>query len=108
MSTDGNTGRPGRLLSRRDFLILGGAGAGALAIGGYAARIAEGQVETESFLYRGKEVLIKRHNGHPELSIDGESILVVDTNGTYRAAGYAFDWASTPKGLAKKIIDNRA
>ena len=33
--------------------------------------------------------------------------MLVDTNGTYRAAEYAFDWARTPRDLAKKVIDNR-
>jgi hypothetical protein len=107
MSTDGNTDRPRRHLSRREFLVLGGAGAGALTIGAYAARIAVGQEAGETFSYGGKEVLIKSRNGHPLMAIDGEPVVVVDTNGTYRAAGYAFDWSSTPRDLAKKIIDYR-
>jgi hypothetical protein len=62
--------------------------------------------DTVSFSYSGHDVLIKRRNGRPQLYIDGEPIVVVDSNDTYRAAGYAFDWASTPQGLAKKLIDN--
>jgi hypothetical protein len=105
MSTDGNTNEQGRPLSRRDFLVLGGAGASVLAFGGYAARTAVGQAAGETFTYRGKVVVVKKRNGHPEISIDGKQIVTVDTNGTYRAAEYAFDWASTPGELAKKIID---
>jgi len=70
--------------------------------------MAAGQVAGGTFSYRGHEVLLKWRNGHPQLYIDGEPIVVVDTNGTYRATGYAFDWASTPQGLAKKILDNQA
>jgi hypothetical protein len=108
MSTQGNTDRSPRTLSRREFLVLGGAGTGALAFGGLAARVAQGRERAgEAFSYGGSEVIVGWRKGHPLLSIDGEPVVVVDTNGTYRAAGYAFDWASTPKGLAKKMIDNR-
>jgi hypothetical protein len=107
MSTDGNTDRPRRHLSRREFLVLGGTGASVLAFGGYASRIAAGQQAGERFSYRGRTVSVTLRNGRPQLSIDGEPVVVVDTNGTYRAAGFAFDWASTPGGLAKNIIDCR-
>jgi hypothetical protein len=108
MSTQGNTNQASKGLSRRDFLVLGGAGASALAFGALGARVAAGQEEAgDAFSYGGSEVIVSWRNGHPLLSIDGEPIMVVDTNGTYRAAGYAFDWSSTPKGLAKKVIDNR-
>jgi hypothetical protein len=107
MSTQENTDGPRGTLSRRDFLVMGGAGAGALAIGALGARVAAGQKAGEAFSYGGSEVIVGWRKGHPLLSIDGEPVVVVDTNGTYRAAGYAFDWASTPKGLAKKMIDNR-
>jgi len=70
--------------------------------------MAAGQEAGGTFSYEGHEVLLKLRNGHPQLSIDGEPVVVVDTNGTYRAAGYAFDWASTPQDLAKKLIDYRA
>ena len=106
MSMQENTDRSQRPLSRREFLVLGGAGAGALAFGGYAARMAAGQEAGITFTYGGHQVIISWRNGHPLLSIDGKQVVVVDTNGTYRAAGYAFDWASTPAALAKKLIDS--
>ena len=108
MSTDESTDVPRRPITRREFVILGGAGAGALAFGGLTARVATGQEEAGgAFSYLGHNVVVRWRNGHPLLWIDGEPLVVVDTNGTYRAAGYAFDWASTPKDLAKKVIDNR-
>jgi hypothetical protein len=91
MRTDGNTGEPRRPICRRELLRLGGAGTDALAFGGYAARPAAGRDAGSAFAYRGRKVLLGWRDGHPRLSINGEPIVVVDTDGTYRTAEYAFD-----------------
>jgi hypothetical protein len=98
--------------SRRKFVGLGIAGLGLAFLPGCVPLVAQQAPrsvaqQNDPGLYRGHKIAVTWRNGHPQLSIDGKPIVVVDTNGTYRAAGYAFDWASTPQGLAKKIIDYR-
>jgi len=104
VSTEGTSGRPGRF-SRRELLVLGAAGASALAFGGYATG-AFGQTTEQSTSYRGRKILIAKRNGRPELYVGGEHVITVHNNGSYRAATYAFDWSPSLEVLAKRMIDN--
>ena len=99
MSTQGNTNQTSKDLSRRDFLVLGGAGASALAFGALGARVAAGQeVAGDTFSYGGHRVLVRWRNRHPLLWIDGDPVVVVDTNGTYRAAELRLRLGINPRG----------
>jgi len=86
-------------------MVMGAAGASALALGGYSSG-AFGQTTEQSTSYRGRKILIAKRNGRPELYVDGEHVITVHNNGSYRAATYAFDWNSSLEVLAKRMIDN--
>lgn len=104
MSTEGTSGGP-RRFSRRDFVILGATGASALAFGTYATG-AKTQTTEQSTSYRGRKITVTKRNGRPELFVDGEHVVTVHNNGSYRAATYAFDWSPSLEVLAKSMIDN--
>ena len=107
MSVDERGGGTGRRFGRREFLKLGGAGAGAIALGGCSA-LAVGQAAAEdAFSYRGSRALVRRRGGRPEILIDGARLETVDSNGAYRAAGFVFSPQPTPGDLARRLVDYR-
>jgi hypothetical protein len=107
MSTERTSGRP-RRFSRRELLIMGAAGTSALAFGGYATGAFGQTTEQSSTTYRGRKIVVAKDNGRPELYVDGEHVVTVRNNGSYRSATYAFDWNPSLEVLAKRMIDNEA
>ncbi len=41
------------------------------------------------------------------IEVDGESIEVLDTNGAYRAANFAYSPQPTPDALAKRLVERQ-
>ena len=105
------SGRGRGLLSRREFLIAGAVGAGALAFGGSAALGQEaaprGRGAERSVEHRGSEVRVGRANGRDELYVDGEHIRTIDSNGVYRADGFMFSPETDLVELGKRVVDAR-
>lgn len=105
MSEGEQNGGAGRRLSRKEFLALGGVGV--LVLGGLLGR-AQAQPPTppgQELLYKGKKIKVEKRGGRPELSIAGKPVMLVDTNGAYRAAGFMFYPQPTPIELGKKMVD---
>lgn len=101
-----------RRISRREFVGLGVAGAGLVLLPGClpsagAQQRPGGPANSGAVNYRGHAIAVERRNGRPELFIDGERIVTVDTNGAFRAANFMFSPASTRQELARSIIDYR-
>lgn len=101
-------------MSRRRFLALSAAGLAVAGLGVGGARPAAAREETprlggvsRRFAYRGSEVLVEEAP-EPRISIDGEDLYVIDSNGAYRAARFAYSPASSLDELAKRVVDNRA
>jgi hypothetical protein len=95
-----------RMLTRRAFLTLAGAGI-AVAAGMPTAALAE--IASKRFSHEGAKVEIaSKKGGSLELYIDGRRVEVVDSNGAYRAAGFMYSPQPTPEVLAKRLVDNRA
>lgn len=101
-------GDESRRLSRGEFLALGTAGVSALLVGGYAAT-AVGQSTRDGVMisYRGRRISVSTAGRTPEVSIDGQRLVVVDSGGAFRAAGYVFEPQQTASDLAKRLIDYR-
>ena len=92
-----------RILTRRAFLALAGAGI-AVAAGMPAARA---EISPKRFSYEGAAVEISPKGSGAEISVDGVGMEVVDSNGAYRVAGFMYAPQPTPEGLAKRLIENR-
>lgn len=109
MSAD-NGASEERTFSRREFVRFGAAGiagAGLLALTGWIPGAAA-QEHPGFIVHRGRRIRVGRRLGRrPQLSIDGERIVVVTGDGSYRAATFMFSPASTPEELAKQLIDYR-
>jgi hypothetical protein len=84
---------------------MGVAGASGLALGSAAAAFGQATQQSTSS-YRGRNILIAKRNGRPELYVDGEHVMTVHNDGSYRAATYAFDPSPSLEVLAKRMIDN--
>ncbi len=93
------------MLTRRTFLTLAGAG---IAVAAGLPTAARAQIVPKRFSYEGAVVEIAGERGSIELSVDGEALEVVDSNGAYRAAGFMYSPQPTPEELARRLIDNRA
>jgi hypothetical protein len=107
MSADDGSGR--RSLNRKEFLALG-VSAGVLASAGYLRSTqAEAQPQRppsgQEIFHRGKKIRVEQRGGRPELFIDGKPVMLVNTNGAYRAAGFMFYPQDTPIELGKKMVD---
>ncbi len=92
------------MLTRRAFLTLAGAG---IAVAAGLPTAARAQIVPKRFSYEGAVVEIAGERGSIELSVDGEALEVVDSNGAYRAAGFMYSPQPTPEQLAKRLVDNR-
>lgn len=102
---DGREAKSREGLSRRRFLGLAAAGVAVAVLPATAAR-AQG-VERE-FSFEGSEINVKPRAGEePVVEIDGESVEVLDTNGAYRAADFAYSPQPTPDALAKQLVKRR-
>ena len=93
-----------RRFNRRQILALGAAAASVVALGSYVGS-ARGQGSGRISSYRGRTIRVERRRGRPELFIDGEHIITVDSNGAYRAAEFMFSPSPTLDELAKNMID---
>lgn len=93
-----------RVLTRRAFLALAGAGIGVAAGLPTAARA---QIVPKRFSYERAVVEIAGERSVTEISVDGKRFEVVDSNGAYRAAGFMYSPQPTPEELAKRLVENR-
>lgn len=98
-----------RKFSRRDFMRFGAvgiAGAGLLALTGWIPSTAA-QEQPGFMVYRGRRIIIGKRFGRPRVSINGQRVVVVTGDGSYRAANFMFSPARTPQELAKRLVDYR-
>lgn len=95
-------------MSRGEFLVLGTVGASALLVGGYAATaVGQSARDGATISYRGRRISVSTAGRTPDVSIDGQRLVVVDGGGAFRAAGYVFEPQETASDLAKRLIDYR-
>ena len=93
------------VLSRRRFLGLAAAG---VAVAAFPAAGARAQEVGREFSFEGSEINIKPRAGEePVIEVDGDAVDVIDTNGAYRAADFAYSPQPTPKALAKRLVERR-
>jgi hypothetical protein len=94
-----------RVLTRRAFLALAGAG---IAVAAGLPTAARAQIAPKRFSYKGAVVQIAGERGSIGISVDGRGLEVVDSNGAYRAAGFMYSPQPTLEELAKRLVENRA
>lgn len=102
MEHRGSGGR--RVLTRRAFLTLAGAG---IAVAAGLPSAARAEIAPKRFSYEGADVEIAPKGSGAEISVDGLGVEVVDSNGAYRAAGFMYSPQPTPEELAKRLVENR-
>jgi hypothetical protein len=102
MEHRGSGGR--RVLTRRAFLTLAGAG---IAVAAGLPAPARAQVAPKRFSYEGAAVEIAPEGSGAQIMVDGQSVEVVDSNGAYRAAGFMYSPQPTIEELARRLVDNR-
>ena len=94
-----------RVLTRRAFLALAGAG---IAVAAGLPATARAEIAPKRFAHEGVDVEIAPKKGDgAEISVDGRGFEVVDSNGAYRAAGFMYSPQPTPEELAKRLVENR-
>lgn len=101
MEQAGSEGR--RVLTRRAFLALAGAGIAVVA----GLPTARAEIAPKRFSHEGAAVEISGKAGDTEISVDGVGVEVVNSNGAYRAAGFMYSPQPTPEELAKRLVENR-
>lgn len=93
-----------RVLTRRAFLTLAGAG---IAVAGGLPATARAQIAPKRFSYEGAAVEIAPKGSGAEISVDGLGVEVIDSNGAYRAAGFMYSPQFTLEELARRVVENR-
>lgn len=98
-------------VSRRRFLALAAAGVAVAALPGQAALAQSGGpgVRAQRFSHEGSAVRIEPASGaeEPEISVDGNSVELIDSNGAYRAAGFMYSPQPTAEDLAKRLVERK-
>ena len=93
-----------RVLTRRAFLALAGAG---IAVAAGMPTAARAEVATKRFSHEGAKVEIVAKGRGAEIAVDGRGVEVVASNGAYRAAGFMYSPQPTAEELAKRLVENR-
>lgn len=92
-------------LSRRRFLGLAASG---VAVAVLPATAARAQGTAREFTFEGSEISVKpQASEEPVVEVDGEPVEVLDTNGAYRAADFAYAPQPTPDALAKRLVQRQ-
>lgn len=102
MDTTGSDGP--RVLDRKAFLALAGAG---LAVVAGLPATARARIAPRRFSHDGADVEIRPQGSGAEISVDGVGVGVVDSNGAYRAAGFMYSPQPTLEGLARRLAEAR-
>ena len=93
-----------RMLTRRAFLTLAGAG---IAVAAGMPTAARAEVATKRFSHEGAKVEIAAKGRGAEIAVDGRGVEMVSSNGAYRAAGLMYAPQPTAEELAKRLVENR-
>lgn len=59
-----------------------------------------------TFSHRGVKVSVATTAAGPRLSVDGEDLVVISSNGAYRAVAFAFSPQPTLASLGRRVAEN--